>query len=310
MTPIVATQIAALRAIRRRDLALILAGGVAGGLLLAAVVAVAEPFPAFSMSPGQDSRSYWTATFADPYAISVIGTQDFYPYSPAFLQAVAPLKALSWAAFSGAWVAVLLLALLALTGPRWFIFGLAFALPELWGGNIHLLIALAVAAGAARPAAWAFPLLTKLAPGVGLLWFVVRREWRALGVAVIAASIVAGLSFVIAPDAWVDWGRVLVQNSGVAGGQMGSGAVRGSIGVPYLVRLPVAIVLIVWGARSDRPWVLPAAAMLAQPLVWFGALSMLLGAVPYFRGAAWARPWAAPVARTSARPSAQAPVQR
>lgn len=282
--------IAELGAPRGRDLALIVAGGVAAGLFLAAVVAVAEPFPAFSLSPGQDARSYWAATYADPYAISVVGTQDFYPYSPAFLQVIAPLRALPWAAFSAAWTSILLLALLALTGPRLFLGGLVLALPELWGGNIHLLLALAVAAGLRQPAAWAFPLLTKVTPGIGLLWFALRREWRALGVAAAFTALVAGASFLVSPAAWTDWARVLVENSGVAGGQMSRGAALGSIGLPFFVRLPVAVWLVWWGARTGRPWVLPAAAMLAQPLLWFGGLTLLLGAVPYLRGAAWARP--------------------
>jgi hypothetical protein len=287
------TLIGGLRAIRRRDLALIVVGGVAAGLLLAAIVAAAEPFPAFSLGPGQDSHSYWAAPFADPYHVSVVGAQDFYPYSPALLQAMAPLKVLDWAAFSGLWAALLVLILLALTGPRLFVFGLVFALPELWGGNIHLPLALAVAAGLRRPGAWAFVLLAKVSPGVGLLWFALRREWRALALALGTTALLAGVSFALQPAAWLDWGRILVENVGVAGGQMSSGAAMGSIGVPFLVRLPAAIALIAWGARTDRPWLLPVAAMLAQPLVWFGALTVLLGAVPYLRGASWARPPAA-----------------
>jgi len=284
------TLIGGLRAIRRRDLAFIVAGGIAAGLLLAAIVAAAEPFPAFSLGPGQDSHSYWAAPLADPYHVSVVGTQDFYPYSPAILQAMAPLKVLGWAAFSGLWAALLLLVLLALTGPRLFVFGLLLALPELWGGNVHLPLALAVAAGLRRPGAWAFVLLTKVTPGVGLLWFALRREWRALAVAVGTTAVIAGVSFVAQPAAWLDWGRILVENLGVAGGQLSSGAAMGSIGVPFLVRLPAAIALIAWGARTDRPWLLPVAAMLAQPLVWFGGLTVLLGVVPYLRGASWARP--------------------
>ena len=110
------------------------------------------------------------------------------------------------------------------------------------------------------------------------------------------------------PAAWWDWGRVLVDNVGVAGGQMSDGAAMGSVGLPFVLRLPLAIALIAWGARADRPWLLPVAAMLAQPLVWFGGLTVMLGAVPYLRGATWARPAPAHPAPLRSASAGEAPV--
>src|SRR3970282_1418390 len=106
-------------------------------------------------------HSYWAAPLADPYHVSVVGTQDFYPYSPAILQAMAPPKVLGWAAFSRLGAALLILLLRARPAPRLFVFGLLLALPELWGGNIPLPLALAVAAGLRRPGAWGVVLLPK-----------------------------------------------------------------------------------------------------------------------------------------------------
>lgn len=43
-------------------------------------------------------------------------------------------------------------------------------------GNIHTLLAIATVLGFRHPAAWTAVLLTKVTPGVGLVWFAVRRE--------------------------------------------------------------------------------------------------------------------------------------
>ncbi len=44
-------------------------------------------------------------------------------------------------------------------------------------------MAAAIALGFRYPATWAFVLLAKVTPGIGLLWFLVRREWRNLAIA-------------------------------------------------------------------------------------------------------------------------------
>ncbi len=54
---------------------------------------------------------------------------------------------------------------------------------ELYHGNVHLLMAAAIVLGFRYPVGWSFLLLTKVTPGVGLIWFAVRREWRPLLIA-------------------------------------------------------------------------------------------------------------------------------
>ena len=74
-----------------------------------------------------------------------------------------------------------LVALVALAGPATLF---ALLLPpvaaEINAANINFPMGLAIVAAFRWPALWAFPLLTKVTPGVGVLWFAVRREWRAL----------------------------------------------------------------------------------------------------------------------------------
>ena len=65
---------------------------------------------------------------------------------------------------------------------------------EILIGNIHLLLAAAIVLGFRWPGTWAFVLLTKVTPGVGLLWFAVRREWRSLGIALGATAAIVAVS--------------------------------------------------------------------------------------------------------------------
>jgi hypothetical protein len=244
------------------------------------VVVVAEPWGRL-WGTGQDARCYWQATLADPYLHSDWNDPIAYVYSPAFLQLVSPLTALPWQAFMAAWTAILVLAVRFLTGPRLLAAGLIFpfAAMEIAGGNVSLLLAVAIVIGFRWPAAWAIVLLTKITPGIGLLWFAVRGEWRSLAVALGATALIALVSFVLLPDQWRSWIDVVVRNA--LAGKSGTWA---SVPIPLWIRLPAAIVLVVWGARTDRRWTVPVASMLALPAVWYGGLSMLLAVIPLLPG--------------------------
>jgi len=236
------------------------------------VVAFRVP-PAGVWSTGAEAFCYWLPALADPYARSDWTQPIAYVYSPAFLQGIALLKALPWEAFLAAWTGLLLLAIRYLVGPRLWAVAIAFAALELLGGNVHLLLAVAIVAGFRWPAAWAFVLLTKVTPGVGLLWFAVRREWRNLGIALGATAAIVAVSWAVAPGAWADWVDVL---SASATKTIGMWA---AVPVPLWLRLPVAAGLVAWGARTDRRWTVPVASMVALPALWFGSASMLLAVV-------------------------------
>ena len=231
---------------------------------------------------GQDARCYWQATLANPYLHSDWNDPIAYVYSPAFLQLVSPLTALPWQAFVAAWTAILLAVVRFLTGPRLLAAGLLFPFTamEVAGGNVSLLLAAAIVIGFRWPAAWSLVLLTKITPGIGLLWFAVRREWRALAIALGATAAIAAVSFVLLPDQWRSWVDVVIRN--VAAGKSGTWA---SLPVPLWIRLPIAAALVVWGARTDRRWTVPVASMVALPALWYGGLSMLLAVIPLLGGA-------------------------
>ena len=228
---------------------------------------------------GQDAYCYWQAAqdLAHPYLHSEWNDPIAYVYSPAFLQLVSPLAGLPWQAFMAAWAAILLLAVRFLTGPRLLAAGLLFpfAAMEVAGGNVSLLLAVAIVLGFRWPAAWSIVLLTKITPGIGLLWFAVRREWRALAIAIGATAVIALISFAIVPDQWRTWVDVVVANAAA-----GKGGTWASVPIPLWIRLPAAAALVVWGARTDRRWTVPVASMLALPALWYGGISMLLAVIP------------------------------
>jgi hypothetical protein len=224
---------------------------------------------------GQDARCYYQATLADPYLHSSWNDPIAYVYSPAFLQLVSPLTALPWQAFMAVWTGLLIGAVRFLTGPRLLAAGLLFPFTamEVAGGNVSLLLAVAIVVGFRWPAAWSLVLLTKITPGTGLLWFAVRREWRSLFIAIGATALIAAVSAVFMPAAWRQWLDVIVANAG-------KGGTWAAVPVPLWVRLPLAVALVVWGARTDRRWTVPVASMLALPALWYGGLSMLLAVIP------------------------------
>lgn len=268
---------------QRRDRSLVSQVGLpqlapieAGGWLIAAgtwlfVVSLAVPLGR-QLRTGQEAFCYWVASIYAPYALSDWTQPIAYVYSPAFRQAIAPLTALPWLGFFSAWTALLLLAVRFLTGPRLFAVGVLLAIVELVGGNISLFLAVAMVVGFRWPAAWAFVLLTKVTPGIGLLWFVVRREWRSLGIALGATALVVAGSAAIQPGLWLQWVDLLV-------GLAGRDGTWAAIPIPFVVRLPIAIAVVVWGARTDRRWTVPVAGMIALPALWYGSLTMLLAVI-------------------------------
>lgn len=216
-----------------------------------------------------DAHAYWAANPLTPYRPSQLGDFDAYFYSPAFAQVLWPLTRLPWALFAASWTGILVAALYVQAG-RWFGLVVPLVAVELAMGNIHLLIGLAIAAGLVWPAAWAFPLLTKITPGIGLLWFVARRERRPLAIAALAATTIVVLSVMLSPGAWVDWVRLVESPLGNPNG----------IDIPLAIRLPFAAALIVWGGGTDRRWTVVVGSWLAIPALWWNSTAMFVALIP------------------------------
>jgi hypothetical protein len=284
----------------------VVAGVIAAVVTLVLVVAgsdptidVKEPFKGWVTA--QDARSYYGLDLSNLY----LGRTDWntigaYPYSPAFAQLVYPLNLLPWPLFVAAWTLLLLFAVFGLTGPRLFLLGLVLAAMEIAGGNISLLLTAAIVLGFRWPATWAFVLLTKITPGIGLLWFALRREWRSLAIALGATAAVVAVSWALMPGAWQDWIELLIANQG-------KGGTWAAIPIPLIVRGPIGVLLLVWGAPRNQRWVVPVACMLALPALWYGSLTMLLGVLPLTTPEERRRGWARVVAAVRRRPAGVEP---
>jgi Glycosyltransferase family 87 len=226
-------------------------------------------------SPWVDMHVYWASGSGISYASNPY-TVGAYLYAPAFAQLLYPLTTMPWPWFAALWTAAICAAYIWLVGRWAFPLVLAGALAlELYLGQIDVFIAACVVIGFRYPAVWAFPLLTKVAPGIGLLWFAVRREWRNLAIALAATVAIAGVSAVLAPQLWHDWFDLLRRS--ITDRQVVEGAY---LGIPVWLRLPFAVLVIVWGARTDRHWTVPIAVLLAMPILWINVFSLLIAIVP------------------------------
>jgi hypothetical protein len=221
-------------------------------------------------SVGYDAFAYWHVDPADPYRLP-IGALGSFTYSPAAVLLSAQLGRLPWWQFLWLWEAVLVGTIVWLGGRRTLLLlAFPFVALELYHGNIHLLLAAAIVLGFRHPWTWSLVLLTKSSCGVGLLWFLVRREWRPLGIALGATAVLAGISWLLAPALWAGWIAFLLDSpGGTPGGP--------SVPVPLWVRLPIAAAVVVWGARTDRRWTVLVGSMIALPVLWFTGFAMLAG---------------------------------
>jgi hypothetical protein len=244
---------------------------VAGLLFLGYLCLVVAPS---TKTVGFDALSYWIYSIDDPYKITH-GTMGSFVYSPVAARLFQLDSLLPFWQFLWLWEALLLGTVLWLGGRRWWLALLAFppVALELYHGNIHLLIAAAIALGFRYPAAWSFVLLTKVTPGVGLLWFAVRREWRSLGIAVGVTAFLVALSMAVDSRLWFEWWEKELLVS------LRQPPNQPQIAIPLVVRLGISAAIVMAGARTDRKWAVPVAAAISMPVLWVAALSVL-AAIP------------------------------
>jgi hypothetical protein len=221
---------------------------------------------------GLDSHAYWLATREpETWYTRPPAYRDAFLYSPAFAQALRPLGLLPWPVFQAVWClgsAAVLGWLLAPLGWRRGLTLAPFFVSELLLGNVYLLFAASLVLGLGRfPGAMALPILTKVAPGVVGVWFLVRGEWRKFLWATGTTAAVLVVSVTTAPEAWMSWMEFL-------------GTSAGDRGIGSTLRLVIALALTVFAARRTQAWLLAPALILACPVLGGLNAFAVLAAVP------------------------------
>jgi hypothetical protein len=254
-----------------------------GYMILAVVFVGLRLFAIKPWADSVDAYAYWTTRAGDFYAAAQTGQIGAYLYSPAFAQALAPLVWLPVAVFTAFWTAINCAAIWWLLGRLALPSLLFLPIPfEIISGNVHLLYAVAIVVGFRYPANWALTLLTKVTPGVGLLWFLVRREWQAFLLALGVTAAIAAVSFVLDRAAWEAWLRLL-QTDLSGAGQASFQTLGWYVPIPLLPRLVGAAGIVGFAAWSDRRWLVPFAVVVALPVIWLNSLAVLVAAVPLWR---------------------------
>lgn len=216
-----------------------------------------------------DAQLYWNLDLNQLYG-EVWGEDAgaFYVYPPVLAQVMVVVRPIGWTLFVAVWT-VVLFAATAYAGRMWALLLVLVGLavfpfvgfdhpvqhPLLYPliGNIQPLLVAFVVASFRFPALWSVVLLTKIGPGVGILWFAFRREWRSFAIAVGSTAGILAVSWLIAPDLWLEFIAFAARNAGTV-------SPTEAIAIPFAVRLGMSVALVWWGARTDRRWVVPIAA--------------------------------------------------
>ena len=228
--------------------------------------------------PGVDATHFYHGLFP-PYGVTDYAAGDGFYYPPPAALVMTPLALLGLPILAATLTGCGLLALYVLLG-RWAWLGLFF--PPVWwditAGNVNTIIGATALLGFARPGWWAVPLLTKVTPGVGVLWFAFRREWRSLALGLGTAAVLCVVSLVIAPQLWRDWLEELAAND-----PSYAGPGYFTVGIPLAPRLLVAIFLVSLGAARGWRWMIPIAVWLAIPVLWWSTPAVLVAVIPLAR---------------------------
>jgi hypothetical protein len=229
-------------------------------------------FAVLNRNPGFDAHAYWLAGQGNLVYSRAAGQTDAFLYSPAFAFAIRPLTALDWPFFLAAWVVMeagLLVWLLKPLRLRWSIPLFLLCVPELVNANIFILLASCAVLGLHRPGFWAFPLLTKITSGVGLVWFAVRGDWRRVLQALGFTMAVVAVSYILTPSEWHSWLNFLATHS--------DGTQDGPFS--FVLRCLFAASVVAWGAKKNWPWLIAPAMVIASPVFALPTLT-LLAAIP------------------------------
>lgn len=234
----------------------------------------------------QDAYVYHrVAASGDLYSVTWQTGGGPYQYSPAFAHVLSFVGWLPLRVFTALWQLGLVAVLVAtIRGWALPLVLVGYAAPGAWSavasevamGNVQIILGAVAVFGLRWPGLWVFALLSKVTPGVGLVWFLARREWRHLAIALGVTALVAGASFIARPGDWFGWVEYLRTDS--------PDAFPGwTLPVPLWARLGISAAALWWGGRTDRPWIVPLAVGLSIPMAYGTMLATMAAALHYVR---------------------------
>jgi hypothetical protein len=217
-----------------------------------------------------DAWGYWLGP-DNPYG------RDQFPfvYPPPFALLMIVLRQMPFEVFTALLRALELAGIVVLAGPATAI---ALFLPpvatEINAANINVLLGLCIVFGLRWPILYVPVLLTKPTAAIGLVWFVARKDWRALILVGGVTAAICAVSFLTAPDLWASW---------VA--QLRTISPRPGWPYPFTLaeRAVIFVPLVIWGAWTRRRWAVVLASLLAFPLLTFLSPTLLLALLPVLR---------------------------
>lgn len=247
-----------------------------GTMMLGAVFAVLELARVFRP---WDFDFYWAATdFGNLYVDGWLDPTYAYVYPPVLAQLLYPFHVLGHDAVMVGWTMLCFAALwwccrvwtlpviaagIAATTFPDTLPGQVLGAPlgSVLVGNVQVPMAAAIVLGLRRPGWFAVPLLTKLTVGIGLLWYLFRREWRPFALGVLVTLAVAGASFLVSPGAWIEWAQWTVATYG----QPSNPPI---VGPPLPLRIVAGIALVYIAARRNWRWLVPVGCAVAIPSLY------------------------------------------
>jgi hypothetical protein len=254
-----------------------------GAILLAVVVTT------FWFTPGDDI-AYWLAghrlALGQPiYPRPEVAFEPFaYHYPPPLAQALAPLTVvLSAVAYAALYRALMLLVLWDLAGRTMLqllaAIGLLPVAVALRIENVEFFMAAAVVYGLWRWP-WLFSIagLVKASPGFGLIYLVMQRRWRDVGVAAAVGIAIVASSWLLDPGLWPAWFDAITGRADVIGNSV--------IPVPFWVRAATGFALaLVAGfiGRRKGELILVVAVTFANPGLAVQSFAVLVAAIPIWR---------------------------
>jgi hypothetical protein len=144
-------------------------------------------------------------------------------------------------------------------------------------GNINVFLALAVVLTLRHAAAalWSTSFLTKVTPGIGVVWHAGRREWRQFAVALAVTGGIIGIGLLVNRDLWLSWFASL---------QVGAESYRTvNFLAPLVVRVAAGLAICFIAAFSGRAWLLPVGMLVALPGLWPASFALLTASVVLFK---------------------------